>query len=132
MQTQSKLIWFAAITMSCLFAVACQRGAEGEGSPPQNANDVSEEQGTPNDREPGSEGGGAMTVSEERAVELARELAAQEGYDLSVYELAGAELNEEGSSYWVNFEHAPPTPPGGHFSISVDVSTGEARLHRGE
>ena len=134
MKENLELTWSVTIVFCCVLLPTggCQRGEETQQAAPRSADDV--EQG-PEDDDGVSEmeeGAGDATISEERAVEIARETAEQEGYDLSIYELRSVEFNEEGNRYWVHFEHAPPTPPGGHFSVDVNATSEEARLVRGE
>jgi hypothetical protein len=71
------------------------------------------------------------------AREIAKKAAVVEGYAIDVYPVRSVELvGPEGESFagmWrVRFEHVPPAPPGGHFIVFVDASTGSVRLVHGE
>lgn len=73
------------------------------------------------------------TEAEVRA--LAEKAAREAGYDLSVYSIKDASPQRSRSpdpSWMVFFEHAPPTPPGGHFMVFVDPETKTARVMPGE
>lgn len=74
----------------------------------------------------------APAVSEERARSIAAALGADNGYDPEVYSATDVRWLEDEGAWWLVFEHAPPTPPGGHFAVQVDGQTGQARLMHGE
>ena len=69
----------------------------------------------------------ARTPAIERALATARSIASAQ-YDLTLYPLADA--TEENGGFDFFFEHVPPEPPGGHFSVRVEA--GRATLHPGE
>jgi hypothetical protein len=77
-------------------------------------------------------GAAGPAIDQDRAIEIAREAGSTNGYDPAVYTEASATWEEEDGSWWVLIEHAPPAPPGGHFGVRVDGTTGEATLRHGE
>ena len=117
-----------SLTSVCILAMAwhigsCRRGDAGGGEPPEVASAEEGQQVEEADD-------GSVTITEERAREIAQATAQEQGQDLSLYSITSVE--EDAGSYWVHFEHAPPTPPSGHFSVRVDISSGEAELMQGE
>jgi hypothetical protein len=82
---------------------------------------------------------GAAQATPEPAVDAARaraiaiETGAASGYDPAVYtELGEPVWHAEDGTWWVPVEHAPPAPPGGHYAVTVDGTSGEATLRHGE
>ncbi len=71
-------------------------------------------------------------ITKDKAFEIAKDLAIKEGFDLTKYDPPTCELSEEGDVYFVRYQISPPTPPGGHFNVWIDVKTGEAELMKGE
>lgn len=71
-------------------------------------------------------------VSKEQAEEIAIRNGTEAGYSAEQYRLVKIELDEKTGHWWADFEHTPPTPPGGHYSVEIDSKTGEARLIHGE
>jgi hypothetical protein len=75
-------------------------------------------------------------VSEAEARSIATQHARAAGHDLAIYRLIEARLEPaaagRGARWVVRFEHAPPTPPGGHFLVWVDAATRAAELAPGE
>lgn len=120
--------------MCCCLTGACRRGAEGQVEPPRAAAETAVEEGMRHDESAVAEAGdeAQLPVTEERAREIASDHAQDEGYDLSVYPITSCNLTEDGAWYWVDFEHLPPTPPGAHFGVRVNVATGEPDLVHGE
>jgi hypothetical protein len=73
-------------------------------------------------------------ISKAEARSIAERKGREAGYDVNVYRVTQIELEEEGSfkGHWsVFFEHAPPAPVGGHFTVYVDERSGEAKLFHG-
>jgi hypothetical protein len=71
------------------------------------------------------------TVTEVEARSIAEHKGREAGHDLDQFRVVSIELEREGSfqdSWRVWFEHVPPTPPGGHFVVYVNVHSGEAQL----
>lgn len=70
-------------------------------------------------------------ITEVEARSIAERKGREGSYDLKRFRLVTIEREREGSfqdSWKVFFEHLPPTPPGGHFTVYVNVVSGEARL----
>jgi hypothetical protein len=65
-------------------------------------------------------------IPEPEARLIAEETARRAGWDLEVYGIVSVDRAD--GRWRVSFEHAPPAPPGGHFTVYVDASTGEAEL----
>ncbi len=79
---------------------------------------------------------GDTAVSEADARAIASRVGRDAGYDPAVFRVVSVTREEEEGPFkgtWrVTFEHVPPAPPGGHFTVYVNVVSGEARLFRGE
>lgn len=80
---------------------------------------------------------GLRVPTAEAAREIAGNAAVAEGYALDVFPVRSVEsVGPDGGSFagmWrVTFEHVPPTPPGGHFTVYVDPASGRAQLFHGE
>ena len=70
--------------------------------------------------------------TEEEAITLARAAAEEEyGERLGEYPEVSASRSESGDGWFVIFEMAAPTPPGGHFGVFIG-DDGETRVHPGE
>ena len=67
-------------------------------------------------------------------VRIAEAKARSEGFDLQKYNMTGChyEFTEKDHTWTVFFQLKPPTPPGGHFTVSVDDQTKKATLMRGK
>ena len=65
---------------------------------------------------------------------IAEAKAKSEGYDIAKYNMTGChyEFTHKDRTWTVFYELKPPTPPGGHFFVSVNDQTKEARLAHGE
>jgi hypothetical protein len=65
---------------------------------------------------------------------IAEATAISEGYDIRKYNMTGChyEFTRKDHSWAVFYELKPPTPPGGHFMVSVDDLTRKATLAHGE
>jgi hypothetical protein len=73
-------------------------------------------------------------LSREEVIQIAEAIARSEGFDIHKYKLTGChfEFTSKDRTWTVFFELKPPTPPGGHFAVSVDDQTKKATLMRGE
>jgi hypothetical protein len=74
------------------------------------------------------------TLARNEAIQLAEEKAKSEGIDLLKYNMTGchyAFLHKD-HTWSVFFEMKPPTPPGGHFIVTVDDRTKTTTLMYGE
>jgi hypothetical protein len=73
-------------------------------------------------------------LSEAEAIKIAEQAATAEGFDLAKYDRTGChyEYTKKDKTWTVFYQLKPPTPPGGHFLVSVDDRTKKAMLHRGE
>jgi len=73
-------------------------------------------------------------LSKNEVVRIAEAKARSEGFDLQKYNMTGChyEFTEKDHTWTVFFQLKPPTPPGGHFMVSVDDQTKKATLMRGE
>ncbi len=67
-------------------------------------------------------------------LQIAEQTAESEGYDIVEYNMTGCHYDSTGEDHtWtVFYELKPPTPPGGHFMVSIDDQTKEATLAHGE
>jgi hypothetical protein len=78
----------------------------------------------------------AHTVTVESARAIAQKVAVAEGYAPDVFVVRSVEkVGPGGGSFagmWrVEFEHVPPVPPGGHFTVYVDPA-GKTQVFHGE
>jgi hypothetical protein len=71
-------------------------------------------------------------ISEADARSIAEKKGTEEKYDMSVFRIVSVERDQEKGEWRVFAEHRPPTPPGGHFIVYVDGTSGAARLVHGE
>ena len=73
-------------------------------------------------------------LTKEEVLKLAEEAAKSGGYDINKYNMTGCyyEYTEKDKTWTVFYELKPPTPPGGHFMVSVDDQTKKATLAPGE
>ena len=73
-------------------------------------------------------------LNEAEVIKIAEQAAKAEGYDLAKYDRTGChyEYTEKDKTWTVFYQLKPPTPPGGHFLVSVDDRTKKATLHRGK
>jgi hypothetical protein len=74
-------------------------------------------------------------VDERGARSVAEQKARESGYDTARYRIVSVERADEGSlrgKWRVFFEQLPPTPPGGHFNVYVDSTSGEAQIFHGK
>jgi hypothetical protein len=71
-------------------------------------------------------------IIEPRILEIAGEVAQQHSVNLSEYQTPSVEYDSENKKWLVFYVRKPPTPPGGHFSVSVDDTTGKAEFQPGE
>ena len=65
---------------------------------------------------------------------IAVETAKSEGYDIPKYNMTGChyEYTRKDHTWIVFYELKPPTPPGGHFTVTIDDRTKEATLFQGK
>ena len=80
------------------------------------------------------ENGPETSLVREEVLRIAEQTAESEGFDISEYDMTGChyESTGEDGTWTVFYELKPPTPPGGHFMVSVDDQTKQATLTRGE
>ncbi len=73
-------------------------------------------------------------LTKDEVIRIAKATARSEGFDIQKYNLTGCcyELTRKDRTWTVFFQLKPPTPPGGHFAVSVDDQTKKAILMRGE
>ena len=73
-------------------------------------------------------------LTEAEVLRIAEAAARSEGYDVDKYDMTGCdcESTAEGRTWTVSYDLKPPTPPGGHFMVSIDDKTRKATLARGE
>ena len=73
-------------------------------------------------------------LTEAEVIRIAEQTAKAEGFDLARYDRTGChyEYTEKNKTWTVFYQLKPPTPPGGHFLVSVDDRTKKATLARGE
>ena len=82
-----------------------------------------------------NEGGSQKAnLTKEEVLKISEETAKAEGFDVSKYNMAGChyEYTDKDQTWTVFYELKPPTPPGGHFTVSVADQTKKATLARGE
>lgn len=75
-----------------------------------------------------------QSISEADARSIAERKGRDAGYSLDEFRVVSVKREQEGSSkgsWRVFLEHVPPTPPGGHFTVHVDDTSGDARLVHG-
>ncbi|GMR22495.1 MAG: hypothetical protein BMS9Abin37_0850 [Acidobacteriota bacterium] len=67
-------------------------------------------------------------------IRIAEIAAEAEGYDIRKYNMTGChyEFTQDDHTWTVFYELKPPTPPGGHFVVSIDDRTKKATLGHGE
>lgn len=70
-------------------------------------------------------------MTEMKVLEIAKEVAQTHDIDLAEYQMPSIEYDSENKEWFVSYVIKPPTPPGGHFSIIVDDTTGEAKFQGG-
>jgi hypothetical protein len=77
---------------------------------------------------------GPRNNTREQALKIAERTAERSNIQLSEYSLStyGEPLTEDGRTWLFLWECKPVPPPGCHFLVSVDRTTGAAELHRGE
>jgi hypothetical protein len=73
-------------------------------------------------------------ITREQALKIAEHTAERSNIQLSKYSLStyGEPLTQDGRTWLFLWECKPLPPPGCHFLVSVDRTTGAADLHRGE
>jgi hypothetical protein len=67
-----------------------------------------------------------------KVLSLAKAAATREGYKLEEYRPPVVGFDEQDRQWWVSFEMLPPTPPGGHFGVLIDVDEEEITVLPGE
>jgi histone deacetylase 11 len=72
------------------------------------------------------------SLDQSKVISLARAAATREGYKLEKYQPPKVRFDEEDRQWWVSFEMHPPTPPGGHFGVLIDVDEKEITVLPGE
>ena len=82
---------------------------------------------------PASEASGA-NLDEAEVLRIAEATATSGGYTLAKYNMTGChyEFVRKDGTWTVFYELKPPTPPGGHFLVSINDQTKEATLEPGE
>lgn len=80
------------------------------------------------------ENGPETSLDRAEVLQIAEQTAESEGYDIVEYNMTGCHYDSTGEDHtWtVFYELKPPTPPGGHFMVSIDDQTKEATLMQGE
>lgn len=73
-------------------------------------------------------------LAESEVLRIAEATVKSEGYDVDKYNRTGChyEFIHKDHTWTVFYELKPPTPPGGHFMISIDDQTKKAKLVHGE
>lgn len=73
-------------------------------------------------------------LTKTEVIRIAEETAKANGYDTNKYNMTGChyEFVHKDNTWTVFFELKPPTPPGGHFLVTVDDQTKKAELAPGE
>ena len=73
-------------------------------------------------------------LAKAHVLQIAEVAAKSEGFDIEKYNMTGChyEYTDKDKTWTVFYELKPPTPPGGHFLVSVDDQTKTATLARGE
>lgn len=73
-------------------------------------------------------------LTKDEVIQIAEATARSEGFDIQKYNVTRChyEFTRKDRTWTVFFELKPPTPPGGHFAVSVDDQTKKATLMRGE
>ena len=73
-------------------------------------------------------------LAEAEVLQIAEATAKSEGYDVRKYNMTGCdyEFTRKDHTWTVFYELKPPTPPGGHFMVSIDDQTKKASLTHGE
>ena len=71
-------------------------------------------------------------LDQSQVISVAEAAAAREGYKLERYQPPEVRFDEEDRQWWVSFEMLPPTPPGGHFGVLIDVDKKEITVLPGE
>jgi len=76
----------------------------------------------------------ATQMQEKEVVAIAETTAKAEGFDLAKYDMTGChyQYTRQDGTWTVFFQMKPPTPPGGHFAVTVVDQTKKATLMRGE
>jgi len=82
----------------------------------------------------GQENRPETNLTEAEVLRIAAAAARSEGYDVDKYDMTGCNYESErkGRTWTVFYVLKPPTPPGGHFLVSVDDQTRKATVARGE
>ena len=70
----------------------------------------------------------------EKSMSHAEAAARSHGYDVEKYNMTGChyEYTEKDGTWTVFYELKPPTPPGGHFLVSVDDKTKQTAVAPGK
>lgn len=73
-------------------------------------------------------------LTRKEVLAIAEATAKAEGYELAKYNMTGChyEFTKKDHTWTVFYELKPPTPPGGHFLVSIDDRTKKAIFHHGE
>ncbi len=73
-------------------------------------------------------------LTRKEVLSLAEAKAKSEGYEIDKYNMTGChyEFTAKDQTWTVFYELKRPTPPGGHFLVSINDQTKEARLAHGE
>lgn len=73
-------------------------------------------------------------LTKNEAIRIAEKTATSEGYDIQKYNITGCKyvFTEKDKTWTVFYELKPPTPPGGHFVVSVNDNTKKATISAGE
>jgi hypothetical protein len=73
-------------------------------------------------------------MQQKEVVAIAEATAKAEGFDLTKYDMTGChyQFTKPDGTWTVFFQMKPPTPPGGHFMVTIEDQTKKATLMRGE
>ncbi len=73
-------------------------------------------------------------MQQKEVITIAEATAKAEGFDLAEYDMTGChyQFTNPDGTWTVFFQMKPPTPPGGHFNVTVNNQTRSATLMRGE
>ncbi len=84
--------------------------------------------------EPKQESGSDANLTIAEVLRIATEKARSEGYDVRKYNMTGChyEYTRKDLTWTIFYELKPPTPPGGHFIVSIDDQTKKATITRGK
>ena len=84
--------------------------------------------------EPKQKNRSETNLTKTEVLRIAEEIAKAKGYNIHKYNMTGChyEYTLKNHTWTVFYELKPPTPPGGHFTVSIDDQTKKATLTRGK